>query len=184
VQAARYRAASRRHRTIANGKIPVARPGRHSVEFRLVWEENGNALPGDRARRSRPGARQPLGRSEGAAAGPPSMRRAAMRAAAVKCRTAAVDGGYAMVAVWKSDLVGSDIDPLHGVFGERAANRGWGPWFLRNLALRRHHPICPGNTSPVTDPKRTTKPDQRYRQGKREIMGLMAVAVTVSQERI
>ena len=52
------------------------------------------------------------------------MRRAVMRAAAVKCRTAAVDGGYAMVAVWKSDLVGSDIDPLHGVFGERAANRG------------------------------------------------------------
>ena len=31
-----------------------------------------------------------------------------MRAAAVKCRTAAVDGRYAMVAVWKSDLVGSD----------------------------------------------------------------------------
>ena len=54
---------------------------------------------------------------------------AAMRVAAVKCRTAAVDGGYAMVAVWKSDLVGSDIDPLHGVFGERAANRGWGPGF-------------------------------------------------------
>ena len=26
----------------------------------------------------------------------------------VKCRTAAADGGYAMVAVWKSDLVGSD----------------------------------------------------------------------------
>ena len=44
------------------------------------------------------------------------------------------DGGYAMVAVWKSDLVGSDIDPLHGVFGERTANRGWGPWFLPNLA--------------------------------------------------
>ena len=56
-------------------------------------------------------------------------KRAAMRAAAVKCRTAAVDGEYAMVAVWKSDLVGSDIDPLHGVFGERAANRGWRPWF-------------------------------------------------------
>jgi hypothetical protein len=120
-----------------------------------------------------------------------------MRAAAVKCRTAAVDGGYAMVAVWKSDLVGSDrlgdgltltgqmpSDDLKSGFGERAANRGWGPWFLRNLALRRHHPICPGNTSPVTDPKRTTKPDQRYRQGKREIMGLMAVAVTVSQDRI
>jgi hypothetical protein len=34
-----------------------------------------------------------------------------------------------MVAVWKSDLVGSDIDPLHGVFEERAANRRWGPWF-------------------------------------------------------
>jgi hypothetical protein len=27
------------------------------------------------------------------------------------------------IAVWKSDLVGSDIDPLHGVFGERAAGR-------------------------------------------------------------
>jgi hypothetical protein len=31
-----------------------------------------------------------------------------MRAAAVKCGTAAVDAGYAMVAGWKSDLVGSD----------------------------------------------------------------------------
>ena len=59
-----------------------------------------------------------------------------------------MDGGYAMVAVWKSDLVGSDIDPLHGVFGERAANPGWGPWFLRNLALRHHHPICPGEQLP------------------------------------
>ena len=68
------------------------------------------------------------------------------------------------IAVWKSDLVGSDIDPLHGVLGERAANHGWGPWFLRNLALRRHHPIYPGNTSPVTDPKRT-KPNQRHKQG-------------------
>ena len=118
--AAGFREARRRHavhpsrnavlrrRAFANGKIPAARPGRHSVEFRLVREENGNALPGDRARRSRPVARQPLGRSEGAVAGPPSMRRAAMRAAAVKCRTAAVDGGYVMVAVWKSDLVGSD----------------------------------------------------------------------------
>jgi len=118
-----------RHRTLADGKIPVARPGRHSVEFRLVREENGNALPGDRAHRSRPGARQPLVRSEGAAAGPPSMRRAAMRAAAVKCRTAAVDGEYAMVAVRKSDLVGSDIDPLHGVFGERAPTVAGGPGF-------------------------------------------------------
>jgi len=44
----------------------------HSAEFCVVREENGNALPGDRARRSRPGARQPLVRSEGAAAGPPS----------------------------------------------------------------------------------------------------------------
>jgi hypothetical protein len=33
----------------ANGKIPAARPGRHSIGFRLVREENGNALPGDRA---------------------------------------------------------------------------------------------------------------------------------------
>jgi hypothetical protein len=32
------RRASRRHRTFANGKIPAARPGRHSVEFRLVRE--------------------------------------------------------------------------------------------------------------------------------------------------
>jgi hypothetical protein len=31
----RHRAA-RRHRTFANGKIPAARHGRHSVEFRLV----------------------------------------------------------------------------------------------------------------------------------------------------
>ena len=53
-----------------------------------------------------------------------AARRAAMRSAAVKCRTAAVDGGYAMVAVWKSDLVGSDIDPLHDVFGERVAGPG------------------------------------------------------------
>ena len=53
-----------------------------------------------------------------------------------------------MIAVWKSDLVGSDIDPLHGVFGERAANRCWGPSFLRKLALRRHHPICPGKYFP------------------------------------
>jgi hypothetical protein len=87
-RASRRHRAARRHRIFANGKIPAARPGRHSVEFRLVREENGNTLPGDRARRSRPGARQPLGRSEGAAAGPPSMRRAAMRSAAVKCPTA------------------------------------------------------------------------------------------------
>jgi hypothetical protein len=57
------RRTSRSHRTFANGKIPAARPSRYSVEFRLVREENGNALPGDRARRSRPGARQPLGRT-------------------------------------------------------------------------------------------------------------------------
>jgi hypothetical protein len=51
---------------------PQSVPATHSAEFCLVREENGTALPGDRARRSRPGARQPLGRSEGAAAGPPS----------------------------------------------------------------------------------------------------------------
>ena len=64
------------------------------------------------------------------------------------------------IAVWKSDLVGSDIDPLHGVFGERAANPGWGPWFLRNLALRRHHPICPGEhfPGPRTEAHRETRP--------------------------
>jgi hypothetical protein len=65
---------------------------------------NGNALPRDRARRSRPGARQPLLRSEGPQPVP-------------------------FIAGWKSNLVGSDIDPLHGVFGEGAANRGWGPGF-------------------------------------------------------
>ena len=58
-----------------------------------------------------------------------------------------------MIAVWKSDLVGSDIDPLHGVFGERAANRCWGPSFLRKLALRRHHPICPGKYFPGHRPE-------------------------------
>jgi hypothetical protein len=47
-----------------------------------------------------------------------------MRAAAVKCRTAAVDGGEPMVAVWKSDLVGSDFDPFYGVFGEGSV----APW--------------------------------------------------------
>ena len=52
MRAARYLAASRRHRTFANGKIPAARPSRHSDEFRLILEQSGNALPGDRARRS------------------------------------------------------------------------------------------------------------------------------------
>jgi hypothetical protein len=63
------------------------------------------------------------------AAGPLSMRRAAMRAAAVKCRTAAVDGGYAMVAVWKSDLVGSDIDPLLAFSGSAPPTVAGGPGF-------------------------------------------------------
>jgi hypothetical protein len=54
-RASRRHRAARRHRPFADGKIPAARPGRHSVEFRLVREENGNALPGDRARRSRRG---------------------------------------------------------------------------------------------------------------------------------
>jgi len=52
---------------------PRSVPATHRAEFCVVREENGNALPGDRARRSRPGARQPLVRSEGAAAGPPSL---------------------------------------------------------------------------------------------------------------
>jgi hypothetical protein len=46
-RASRRHRAARRHRTFANGKIRAARPGRHSVEFRLVREENGNALPGE-----------------------------------------------------------------------------------------------------------------------------------------
>ena len=47
-----------------------------------------------------------------------------------------MDGRDAMVAVWKSDLVGSDIDPLHGVFRERAANRGLGA-LVSGVARRR-----------------------------------------------
>ena len=89
-----------------------------------------------------------LGGAKGPQPGPPSLRRAAMRAAAVKCRTAAVDGGYAMVAVWKSNLVGSDIDPLHGVFGERRQPWLGAPGFCGTLALRRHHPICSGEHFP------------------------------------
>ena len=92
--------------------------------------------------------------------------------------------GAAMVAVWKSDLVGSDIDPLHGVFGERAANRGWGALVSAEPSTAPPSPDLPREHFPVTDPKRTAKPDQRHRQGKREIMGLVAVAVTVSQDRI
>src|SRR5215472_14174797 len=63
------------------------------------------------------------------------------------------------IAVWKSDLFGSDIDPLHGVFGERAANRGWGRGFWgtwHGAAITRS---APEKTSPVTDPKRTEKLD-------------------------
>ena len=89
---------------------------RRSAGARLPWR--------DRAPRRRGSVRPAAMRSTHR-----EMRRAAMRAAALNCRTAAVDGGYAMVAVWKSGLVGSDINPLHGVFGERATNRGWDPGF-------------------------------------------------------
>jgi len=111
-------------------------PCRRRTAPNFAWSGNGNALPGDRARRSRPGARQPLGWSEGATAGPPSS-----------------PSGNPIWSV-------ADIDPLHGVFGERAANRGWGPWFLRNLALRRHHPICLGEHFPGHRPEahRETRP--------------------------
>jgi hypothetical protein len=40
--------------------------------------------------------------------------------------------------------------------------------------------MCPG---PTPDPKSTAKPTDGIRKGS-EIMGLMAVAVTVSQDRI
>jgi hypothetical protein len=44
-----------------------------------------------------------------------AARRAAMRAAAVKCRTAAVDGGYAMVAVWLITLTsGGSVKTVAG----------------------------------------------------------------------
>jgi len=39
-RASRRHCAARRHRTFANGKIPAARPGRHSVEFHLVREDH------------------------------------------------------------------------------------------------------------------------------------------------
>src|SRR5262249_37231035 len=128
--------------------------------FWLGPEKKRQRSRGARDRRSRPGARQPLGRSEGAAAGPPSS-----------------PSGNPIWSVATST-------PLDGVFGERAANRGWRPWFLRNLPSRHHHRYAPGDTSRVTEPKHTAKPDQRHRQGKREIIGLMAGAVTVSQDRI
>jgi Acetyl-coenzyme A synthetase N-terminus len=58
---------------------PQSVPATHSANFGLVREENGNAVSGDRARRSRPGARQPLVPSEGAEApscdAPPCGRR-------------------------------------------------------------------------------------------------------------
>ena len=38
-RASRRHRAARRRRTFANGKIPAARPGRHSVEFRLVRDQ-------------------------------------------------------------------------------------------------------------------------------------------------
>src|SRR5215468_7239273 len=68
-------------------------PCRRRTAPNFAWSGNGNALPGDRARRSRPGARQPLGWSEGATAGPPSS-----------------PSGNPIWSV-------ADIDPLHGVFG-------------------------------------------------------------------
>jgi hypothetical protein len=63
------------------------RPG-ENVTLQYL-SHDGRLAPRRASRRHR------TARREGAAAGPPSMRRAAMRAAAVKCRTAAVDGGYA-----------------------------------------------------------------------------------------
>src|SRR5262252_8011060 len=134
-------------------------PCRRRTAPNFAWSGNGNALPGDRARRSRPGARQSLGWSEGATAGPPS----------------APSGN----PIWSV----ADIDPLHGVFGGAPPTVAGGPgfWGTRHgAAITRS---APENTSPVTDPKRTEKLDQWHRQGKREIMGLMAVAVTVSQDR-
>jgi len=64
------------------------------------------------------------------------------------------------IAVWKSDLVGSDIDPLHGVFGERVANRGWGPWFLRNVSTAPPSPDLPREHFPGHRPEahRETRP--------------------------
>ena len=118
--AAGFREARRRHavhpsrnavlrrRAFANGKIPAAHPGRHSVEFRLVREENGNALWGDCARRSRPGGTATAWAERRGRSRSPfnATRRHAGRRREMP--TAAVDGGYVMVAVWKSDLVGSD----------------------------------------------------------------------------
>jgi hypothetical protein len=81
-----------------------------------------------------------------------------------------------LIAVRKSDLVGSGIDPLHGVLGERAANRGWRPWFLRRRdrlrPLRSATSSCrapgrdrrarsPGRALPFASRSKPSVPDAR-----------------------
>jgi hypothetical protein len=48
---------------------------------------------------------------------------------------------------------------------------------IPSAGAARHHPICPG-------PEEHRETNRWHPQRKREIMGLMAVAVTVSQDRI
>jgi hypothetical protein len=53
----------------------------------------------------------------------PFMRRAAMRTPPSNAGPRLWTAGDAMVAAWKSDLVGSDIDPLPGVYEPAATAR-------------------------------------------------------------
>ena len=80
-------------------------PAPHSAEFCLVREENGNALPGDRARRSVLVHGNRLG--------------GAKRPQPVPL----------LIALWKSDLVGSDIDPLDAFSGSAPPTVAGGPGF-------------------------------------------------------
>jgi hypothetical protein len=126
-------------------------PATRGAEFCLVRKKTATLYRGDRARRSRPGARQPLVRSEGAAAGPPSSpSENPIWSVAISTRSMA--------------FLGSAPPTVAGALV--SAEPSTAP----------PSPDLPRGTLPVPDPKRTAKPDQRHRQGKREIIGLMAVA--------
>ena len=87
--------------------------------------------------------------------------------------------GVFVVPVAPANAMGSP-SVVTGPFS--AVNRG--QLFRRlipSAGAARHHPICPG---PTPDPKSIAKTNRWHPQRKREIMGLMAVAATVSKDRI
>ena len=89
------------------------------------------------------------------------------------------NAGVFVVPVAPANAMGSP-SVVTGPFS--AVNRG--PLFRRlipSAGAARHHPICPG---PTPDPKSIAKTNRWHPQRKREIMGLMAVAATVSKDRI